>query len=75
MSDTPATLADLCRATGLNRNTVAAYIQAGQLPGYVLGSGKPRYVIPRQWFDDWCAGRWQPAPKRPAVQMLHRKEA
>ena len=81
MNDTPATFADLARVTGLNRNTVAAYVRAGQLPGYVLGGGgKPRYVIPRQLFEDFCAGRWEPAPRPlrfPAgtVQLLHRKEA
>ncbi len=60
-ADTPATVADLQRVTGLGENTIREAIGLGQLPGYRVGR---RIVIPREAFDEFCAGRWIANPVR-----------
>ena len=68
---------DLCRVTGLGRETVKAAIVAGELPGYLIGS---RYIVPAEAFDAFCRGEWRPAPRpilaqQPNPVFLHsRKE-
>jgi hypothetical protein len=78
MSDIRAalTVADLAKATGKHRTTVAILIDRGELPGYKTSMG---YVIPWHWFDDWQHGRWVPrsnadtGPKN--VIAIHQREA
>lgn len=69
--DLPATVADMCRVTGLGENTVRAAIAAGNLPGYRIGR---RIVIPRQAFIEFCAGRWQPKPVAVIQIQVHEEE-
>ena len=55
--DTPATVADLQRVTGLGENTVREAVKLGLLPGVKVGR---RIVIPREAFERFCRGEWQP---------------
>lgn len=69
----PASLQDVMTATGLGRESVKALIRTGQLPGHKLGR---RYVIPRDAFDAFCAGDWEPRsqPIQP-LSLIRRREA
>lgn len=55
--ESPKTVADLVRVTGLNKDTIKACIRTGTLPGYYTGT---RYVIPSEAFDRFCRGEWVP---------------
>lgn len=57
----PASVQDLCDATGLGENTVREAIKLGQLPGYYIGR---KVVIPRELFERFCRGDWTPRPVR-----------
>jgi hypothetical protein len=60
----PKTVADLMAVTGLGRDAVKAAIRTGELPGFYVrsasSSGRGRYVVPAQAFDDFCRGVWVP---------------
>lgn len=49
---------ELCRVTGLGRDSVQRAIRNGQLPGGKIGG---RYVVPLAAFNDYCHGIWRPA--------------
>jgi excisionase family DNA binding protein len=62
---------DLVEATGLNRETVKAYIRSGQLPGYVVGRS---YIVPAEAFDDFIHGRWEPRVRPVKVEPIKPKD-
>lgn len=81
--DSPATVEDLMRVTGLGRATVREGIRRGELPGFQVGA-RGQYVVPRQAFEAFCRGEWEPRPRRmfaepvaarERVRLLHRKGA
>lgn len=58
----PASVQELMDVTGLGRDAVRAGIRCGQLPGYVVGV---RYIVPRQAFEAFCRGDWEPTLRMP----------
>ncbi|MGC4107031.1 MAG: helix-turn-helix domain-containing protein [Thermomicrobiales bacterium] len=56
----PKKVSDLIRVTGLDKHTIYAGIQRGELPGYKIGGS---YTIPDEAFEDFLRGRWSPTPR------------
>lgn len=63
----PATVEELCIATGLSRPSVVKGIKAGQLPGYKVGN---IWVIPRDAFDAFSRGEWRQSIKPTPITSL-----
>ena len=65
--DTPYTVADLMRVTGLGRDRVKSLIRSGDLPGYQLGK---KYVVPAEGFRALLASTWRPQPRHITVTNI-----
>ena len=63
----PATVAEICAATGLGRNQVYRLIREGRVPGAIVGR-KP--VVVRGQFDELI--RHGIAPKREPVNPVRK---
>lgn len=62
----PRTVDDLCRVTGLGKDSVRACIRTGELPGVYVQPGsdaRGRYVVPAEAFDRFVRGEWRPDPR------------
>lgn len=60
----PASVQDLCDATGLGHASVRELVRLGELPGYVHGR---KVVVPWAAFQDYQHGVWEPRPVRIAA--------
>ena len=65
--DTPRTVADLVRVTGLADATVKALVREGTLPGYKLGK---KYVVPAGGYRALLAGTWKAQPREVVITNI-----